>query len=332
MTPVHLLQPNGRSESAVNRPPGNTTASGSAVGLSALRRPRHPARPPPKPSNTMTHQPTTGDSGPTDSPAPENPPDYKDDYDLEAALAEARAGNPARLAGIALCEKNELCRMALLGDLKDTYRARCFLHLFEEAALNHNLADCQLLVDAGSHDVARYVDDGARPLHLVAKAGFAPGITLLLQAGCEPNESDRNGRTPLLYGIQSEEGHIRSRKRAVATLEALLDGNANPNIADDAGLLPLIWAASLSSPAVVRTLITAGANVNALDQEGNTPLTALFGEWALNHTAMVQRKLRLLLAAGADVNLTGVHRTPLDLASELNLTAAVRLLRAHGAN
>jgi ankyrin repeat protein len=280
----------------------------------------------------MNQQPPAGDSGPLDSPHPGTPPDYDNDEDVFGALDEARAGNSSRLAGIVLSEKNRQCHMAILGDVHDTYRARCLLHLFEEAALNRNLADMKLLVQAEAHEVAHFVEERTRPLHLVAQAAFAPGIRLLLGVGCDQNEMDRFGQTPLRFLMYSDQTHPRQRRRTLAALRALLAGKASPNIADGTGAVPLHWATGLFAPAAVRTLIAAEANVNALDQEGNTPLTALFGDLAVNHPAMVQRKLRLLLDAGADPNLTGVHRTPLELASELNLTEAVLLLRAHGAN
>jgi hypothetical protein len=280
----------------------------------------------------MNHQTSLDGTVPPDSSDLPTQPDYDEDDDLSAALDAAREGQPARLAGIVMSEKRKFCGMALTGELNDTYRARCFLHLFDEAALNRNLTDLQLLVQAEAHDVARFVEEGTRPLHVVARAAFAPGLTLLLGVGCDPNEADRTGETPLRHWTYSEQTLPRQKTQALAALRVLLAGKANPNIADDAGVSPLFWATSLLPTAAVRTLIEAGANVNALDQEGGTPLTALFDRWALEHPVMLQRKLRLLLASGADVNPVGVRKTPLLLAQELKLGAAERLLRAHGAN
>ena len=51
-----------------------------------------------------------------------------------------------------------------------------------------------------------------------------------------------------------------------------LAGKANPNIKDENGSTPLIWAAQSCPPGVVQALIKAGGDVNAKAKGGATPL------------------------------------------------------------
>ena len=79
----------------------------------------------------------------------------------------------------------------------------------------------------------------------------------------------------------------------VAT-DRLLDSGAMPNQADPKfGLTPLGWASLTGNTAAITLLLDRGANLHAVDSEGNTPLhkAAYFG-----HAATV----RLLLDRGAD--------------------------------
>src|SRR4051812_5563091 len=70
-----------------------------------------------------------------------------------------------------------------------------------------------------------------------------------------------NGATPLmaaaLYGDS-------------ALVEALLDKGARPNVADDAGATPLMWA--LTDLDKTRLLVEHGADVNARSDDGRTPV------------------------------------------------------------
>jgi ankyrin repeat protein len=69
-------------------------------------------------------------------------------------------------------------------------------------------------------------------------------------------------------------------------------------------------AAAYSSPSTVSWLLERGAKVNVQDVNGYTPLT-----WA----CLKQRveSVRLLLAAGADVNIVGKFTGPLHAAAHL---------------
>ena len=105
-----------------------------------------------------------------------------------------------------------------------------------------------------------------------------PGSTLI-------NSRDiTNGRTAL---------HIAAARRDIVWLVFLANKGANPNIADNRGVTPLMLASQLGFFEGVQALITAGARVDEPNEAGETPLI----------TAVHRRDtqmMRVLLQAGAD--------------------------------
>lgn len=103
---------------------------------------------------------------------------------------------------------------------------------------------------------------------------------------------------------------------------------ANPQLAkgrDAGGSTPLHHAAAFSTPAVMKALLDAGADIEAANRFGQRPLHWAFAD--VDRTA-------LLLERGADVNsLPNDHRTALYLtASQRKTDAVMKLLLAKGAD
>jgi ankyrin repeat protein len=97
-------------------------------------------------------------------------------------------------------------------------------------------------------------------------------------------------------------------------IKALLKAGADARIADAAGRTALHFAARELQPEIVRHLLDAGAEVDAQDQNGNTPLfDAVFA------TQDEPTTLRLLVAAGADMKLKNKHGvSPLGLVQDVD--------------
>ena len=96
-----------------------------------------------------------------------------------------------------------------------------------------------------------------------------------------------------------------------------------PDTLSEDGLPPLCRAARLGDATSVKALIEAGADVNAPDEQGGTPLS-----WATN-----AETARLLVRAGADIEAADDdNRTPLAAAAELGFPDVVDFLLSLGAD
>jgi len=84
--------------------------------------------------------------------------------------------------------------------------------------------------------------------------------------------------------------HWAARKGDRDVAELLILKGANVNAADKTGTTPLHWAARAGHKEVAELLILKGANVNTADQTGATPL-----HWAVGHDEVVD----LLIKHGA---------------------------------
>ena len=82
-------------------------------------------------------------------------------------------------------------------------------------------------------DINAKDNNGATPLHLSVGALGGP-IKEFTDAGADVDAKDNVGKTPLHYSIEGT--------REDGVTEALLQGKADPNLADDTGLTPYDYA------------------------------------------------------------------------------------------
>ena len=223
---------------------------------------------------------------------------------------------------------------------------------FSRIAVRADFARC---LEEGADVFARdanfpYANDGGYTvLHHATANGDATVIALLVEAGADLEaRNDRWGFTPL---------HTAIGNRNVAAVTALLDAGAD--IEADAGGIwgtPLSRAAmqisgssnnrNAAKMAIIDALLAAGADVNAVGEDGRTPLLNVLqngriGLYSTNERlrgteatadSVVDLAVRLL-EAGADPDAPGGWgQTPLHEAAEYRTPALVQALLDAGAD
>jgi ankyrin repeat protein len=196
-------------------------------------------------------------------------------------------------------------------------------------AAEHNRLDGLKLLIARGADVNKACDDGCTPLHIAALNGHAGVVSALLEtAGVELNaaltDDEDAGDTPLYYAAQ---------KNRLDVLKLLIAAGADLNMGRvDDGYTPLHIAAQYGHAGVVSVLLeTPGVDLNAaLTDDRDAGVTPSF--LAADENQLVV--LKLLIAAGADVNMARVSDgcTPLFIAAQKGHVGVVDLLIAAGAN
>ena len=161
----------------------------------------------------------------------------------------------------------------------------------------------RLMIDKGADVMARD-KDGASVLEAAAWVNDAESVRLLLSKGADPNTKDAARLTPLLQAASNGD---RNAEVVRLLLQHGADVNAvSAEVLDTAKngplalgfLTPLLSAVAQESYETVELLVNAGANVNAKDVRGMTPLALAF-----TSDRPDPRIVRLLLAKGADPNI-----------------------------
>lgn len=188
---------------------------------------------------------------------------------------------------------------------------------------SRDLPRFQAALDAGAS--VRFVNaSGATALRdAVIYWGDTVVITELLARGADVNAADREGRTPLLWSLQST--HYQSDEaRLEQVVKLLLSRGANINAADKAGATPMDAALRLGRIPLVEAVARAG---------GRFPPDALFKTLALGTNVPL---IQLLMGRPKDLDLTlrnGSGKTLAHLAAQSDkLLFLLRWLAERGAD
>ena len=188
-----------------------------------------------------------------------------------------------------------------------------------EAAADGNLALLTLLLEYNAPVDAAGVG-GQTPLHAAAENGHAAAVSVLLTSGASVNPKNLAQQTPLDLAVTN--GHSEATALLIQydgiCLAFWQHDDCPPNLHD---------AAADGNLALATVLLKEGADVNARNSAGQTPLHAA----ARNGHATVAL---VLITSGATVNVTDIFafNTPLHLAADNGHAAAASVLLAHNAS
>lgn len=174
-----------------------------------------------------------------------------------------------------------------------------------------NAASVKKLLAEGA-DVKARNKNGMTALHLSVQGPYTKAeplpdvdvVRTLIEAGAEVNARDNHQQTPILRAVPSEQSEA-NEARALEIIRVLREagGQVPSDVKDGRG-----GAFKSTSEALYREVLDAGAAIDARDEAGGTPLHSAAGRGG----API---IHLLLARGAEVNaLDGLGRTPLGVA------------------
>jgi len=180
------------------------------------------------------------------------------------------------------------------------------------AAVAGRVGVVRALVAAGAL-VNTQDEAGFTPLHSAASAGHDEVCAVLLSAGAEPNARNENGATPLHYALSKGHG---------VTAVTLLEARAEPTLLDKYGATPLHRACSAGRSEAVRTVcsLLPVHVLNLADRDGNTATHLAAAE-------LFESILADLVDAGADVDALNMEgKSPLDCLPPNQSVLRARLL------
>ena len=215
------------------------------------------------------------------------------------------------------------------------------------AAENRNVELARLLLEHRASVSARNYDEDTA-LDEAVRTFDVEMVRLLLAANPDQDDKDQSlneaaGDGPVILktveapGLnkqKEQEDHSIPEPSWVTTVRLLLDSGADVEARNASGDTPLLRAAAYGQTEIFQLLVEKGAKMNVRDKHGMTPLIAAACACAVATMNGTYNILKILLQNGVDVNAKDHDgRTALMLAaSSPDGVSSVRLLLSHGAD
>jgi ankyrin repeat protein len=155
---------------------------------------------------------------------------------------------------------------------------------FTSAIRSNDVLRVRQMLAGGISPNASAEGGGWTPLMTAVMQDNEEMVDLLLKSGADMYARTRNLQTPL---------HLAARWGKTKATGCLLKYRASPEMLDELGWTPLMWASMRNKLGPAEKLLKAGARINNIDSDGNTPL--ILSVWR-GHRDMSM----LLLSHGAD--------------------------------
>lgn len=243
---------------------------------------------------------------------------YAGTVDIMRALLEAGAdvnasnGRKATALHWAVPDAEKMRLLLAHGARVDAETVEKRTPLYVAATLPEGVPAARLLLQAGANVEAASVL-GTTPLFPAATTSVEM-TRLLLDHGANPNARARTDATPILF------------TRGAEVVRLLLERGADARARSKTGDSSLMEAAIRGDVAAAMLLLDHGAEVNAVDHRGYTPLLL-----AAQYDGDSPELVRLLLDRGAQIDAVAEGETALSLAARRGDTPVTRLLREAGA-
>jgi len=174
-------------------------------------------------------------------------------------------------------------------------------------------------------EISHYLYAGDTALHMAAAAFSRSAAELLVQCGAACRARNRRGAEPLHYAADAHRWPPSGQKDVI---EYLLAVGADPNALDKSGVSPLHRAVRTRTSEAVRALLAGGAHVGLRNKSGSTPLhlavqdTGKGGAGSTRARNEQVKIIAILLEAGARVrDKDGKGQSVLDKASNERIRA-----------
>ena len=202
-------------------------------------------------------------------------------FELAAALLKADADPNARPAGFTAVHAITWVRKPIRGDTNPPPMGSGTLSSLDVVRqLVMYGADVNVRLENGESELGRFTTTGSTPFLLAARASDLPLMRLLVELGADPHVANADNCTPLLAAagvgaLGDGDEAAGTEDEALEAVRMLLKLGADVNAVDDNGETAMHGAAYQSRPRLVQFLAKQGTDINVWNRKNKAGWTPL---------------------------------------------------------